>query len=86
VQLCTRSSINTVMQNTNAPLFRLIPRDVTVVCGSQAIRLNYALRSSRGRCMAQTDLPYALEIEDQRQRLSHFRFRIARLRYQASRS
>jgi hypothetical protein len=71
------------MSITNAPLFRLIPRDVTVVCGSQSIRLNYAQRSPRGRWFAQTELPYELGAEGQRDRLNHFRFRVARLRYQA---
>ena len=74
------------MQTLNVPNFRLIPRDVTVICGSQAISLNYALRLPRGRCIAQTDLPYELGVELQRERLNHFRFRVARLRYQASRS
>ena len=74
------------MQTTIVPLFRLLPRDVTVVCGSQAISLNYAQRSPRGRCSAQTDLPYELGVDSLRERLNHFRFRVARLRYQASRS
>jgi len=74
------------MPTSNAPLFRLIPRDVTVICGSQAISLNYAQRSPRGRCTARTDLPYELGIEGQRERLNHFLFRVARLRFQASRS
>lgn len=74
------------MQTTIAPLLRLIPRDVTVICGAQAISLSYAQRSSRGRCTAQADLPYELGPEDVRERLSHFRFHVARLRYRASRS
>lgn len=74
------------MQTTIAPLLRLIPRDVTVICGSQAISLNYAQSSPRGRCTAQTDLPYALGPDAARERLSHFRFHVARLRFQASRS
>jgi hypothetical protein len=74
------------MQTSIEPLFRLLPRDVTVICGSRAISLNYAQTSSRGRCIAQTELPYELGADNARQRLNHFRFRIARLRYQASRS
>ncbi len=74
------------MHTTIAPLLRLIPRGVTVICGSEAISLNYAQRSPSGNCTAQTDLPYELGPEDVRERLSHFRFHVARLRYQASRS
>ncbi len=74
------------MHTTIAPLLRLISRDVTVICGSQAISLNYAQRSARGRCTAHADLPYELAQEAVRERLSHFRFHVARLRYQASRS
>jgi hypothetical protein len=74
------------MQTSIDPLFRLLPRDVTVICGSRAISLNYAQTSPRGRCIAQTQLPYELEADNARQRLNHFRFRIARLRYQASHS
>ena len=74
------------MQTTIVPLFRLLPRDVTVICGSEAISLNYAQSSSRGRCVAQTELPYELAVDNLRERLNHFRFRVARLRYEASRS
>ena len=74
------------MQTTIAPLLRLIPRDVTVICGSQSISLNYAQSSARGRCTAHTNLPYALAPDAARERLSHFRFHVARLRFQASRS
>lgn len=74
------------MQTSIEPLFRMLPRDVTVICGSQAISLNFAQSSRHGRCVAQTELPYELELDNARQRLSHFRFRVARLRYEASRS
>ena len=74
------------MQTSIAPIFRMLPRDITVVCGSNAISVNYAQRSSRGRCVAQTELPYEMESESLRERLNHFRFRVARLRYQAVRS
>jgi len=74
------------MLTTIATLLRLIPRDVTVICGSQAISLSYAQRSPRGRCTAHADLPYELALEAARERVSHFRFHVARLRYRASRS
>ncbi len=74
------------MKTMIASLLRLIPRDVTVICGSQAISLSYAQSSPRGRCTAHTDLPYELAPDAARERLSHFRFHVARLRYQASRS
>jgi hypothetical protein len=73
------------MQTSIVSLLRLLPRDVTVICGSRAICLNYFQLSPRGRCIAQTELPYELAIDDQHQRLSHFRFRVARLRYEAGR-
>ncbi len=74
------------MQTTIAHFLRVIPRDVTVICGSQSISLSYAQRSARGRCTAQTDLPYEIGLDNLRERLNHFRFRVARLRYEASRS
>ena len=74
------------MQNSNAPLFRLLPRDITVVCGSRSISLNYAQRSPRGRSSAQTELPYEMGADPLRERLSHFRFHVARMRFRASRS
>jgi hypothetical protein len=76
----------TVMQTSIEPLFRFLPRDVTVICGSRAISLNYAHTSPRGRCIAQTELPYELAADNARQRLTHFKFRVARLRYEAGRS
>lgn len=74
------------MKLLDAPLYRLIPRNVTVVCGSQAIQLNYAYRSRAGTSVAVTELPYELENESRLERLNQFRFRVARLRYEASRS
>ncbi len=72
------------MQTTFASFLRLLPRDVFVICGSEAIRLNYIQHSSQGECRAQADLPYELAREAVQERVSQFRFRVARLRYEAS--
>ncbi len=74
------------MQTTFAPFLRLIPRDVSVICGSKAIRLNFIQHSAQGDSIAETDLPYELATEAVQERVSEFRFRVARLRYEASHS
>ena len=68
----------------NTPLFRLLPRGVTVICGADRISLSYAQPTVRGLSTAQTEFPYELAMESMRERLSQFCFQVARLRFEAS--